>query len=343
LKFRRSYILAAVVGLVFATALGLRIQNGLRQTEQSLSPKTATVHADTNQPTDYVLHPQVVPSENEHGPRRILSLAPSITEIICALGMKDRLAGRTQYSDYLPGLENIEPVGAIQDANLNKIKALKPDLILTTSNSGRIIDGLNALGLEYHSVPHQSLAEVYQAIRRIGKLCARPTTAARLIQNLKMDIAALRAHNKTDSIEPKDVLVILGPLPVPPKAVWVAGPNLFLDELIHLAGHRNAAASVLDKPQGEIPLQNLLALNPDMILEFRNKPSHNQRKELYQSWSQLGQLKAIRNQQVYTMQGMHWLSAGPRIAIELHQIINLLNQQRSNRSHFDPDLSGKKS
>ncbi len=326
MKTKRSYILVAVVTLVFVSAVSLRIRNGLHQNENHLAPQKTINHTDTAQPTDYVLHPSVVSAEKNNGPKRILSLAPSITEIICALGMKDRLVGRTQFSDYLPGLEKIEPVGAIQDANLNKIKALAPDLILTTSNSGRLIDGLNALDIKYQAVPHESLAEVYQAITRIGELCDRPKTAARLVQNIKSDLAALQRQSKTNTAEPKNVLVVLGPLPIPPKATWVAGPGLFLDQLIHLVGHHNAAAQLLDKPQGEIPLQNLLALDPDMILEFRENPSKNQRQELYQSWSQLGQLKAIRNQQVYTMKGMHWLSAGPRIALELHKIINLLNK-----------------
>ncbi|UCD28814.1 MAG: ABC transporter substrate-binding protein, partial [Planctomycetota bacterium] len=191
-----------------------------------------------------------------------------------------------------------------------------------------VIDNLRALDLPHLAVPHGSIADVYQAITLIGNRCDRPQTARRLINLIRSDIDALKMSARALNIVPKRLLVVLGSMPVPPKATFVAGPASFLDNLVEMAGHTNIAHEVLKDAYGEIPLENLRILDPEVILEFRDQPDTKQMDQLYGSWSEVGMLQAIQHRRVRSIGGPQWLSAGPRIAVELHRFITVLSEFR---------------
>lgn len=320
MKSFRGVIWIAGAAVVLAL-VGLRVRDALRAPVVVPDAPATRPTVDIPCPTDYVLHPPVVAEEANSGPRRIISLAPSVTEILFALGMGDRIVGRTPYCHHPPQVESIETVGAIMDANLARIQALDADLVLATANSGRLIDGLNALGIRYESVPHASIGEIHTAIERIGQLCDRPKTAAALNAAIREDIAALTRQVADLDLPSREVMITLGPLPIPPQATWVAGPGLFLDELLRLAGQRNAVAGAVFDTQGELPLEKIVVLDPEVILEFREPVTTQAMSDLYTSWSRLGQMQAIEHQRVRSLGGKEWLSAGPRVAIELHQFV----------------------
>ena len=113
---------------------------------------------------------------------------------------------------------------------------------------------------------------------------------------------------------------------MPPKSVWAAGPGSFLDGLLELAGHTNAARGALKVSHGEIPLARMRILDPEVILEFREDVTDADKIDLYQTWAEVGDLQAIREQRVRSVGGREWLSAGPRIAIALHRLVTSLSE-----------------
>jgi len=323
----RRYVLVMFVGFVAAGAIGLRLRSHLARHRAGswTGAVTSRPAARIPLPRDYVVDPWVSPDEMAAGPRRIVSLAPSVTEIVCALGMRDRLVARTRYCRWPPGIESLPAVGVMAERNYGMVKALDPDLVLAAANSGDTAADLSRLGLPCHTVPHEGLDEVYAAIESIGQLCDRPKTAGALTALIRADIQRLRRVAAQLDVRPKRVLVLFGELPVPPKALFVSGPGLFLDSLVELAGHRNAARQLLKSSQGEIPLEVLRVLDPEMILEFRNESDGRGMDEVYRAWSRVGDLQAIRQGQVRCVGDLEWLSAGPRIAIELHRFIMVLS------------------
>lgn len=325
---RSRVLLVLLVAGVFAVAAGLRARSLLVTEKVKLRPQghPAAWAAALPTPRDYVACPQVDPDEADRGPARIISLAPSISEIVCALGLRDRLVGRTPYCLYPPAIRSVMAVGALQDPNFEKIRSLSPDLVLVTANSGRLADGLRQLGIRYEPIPHDTLEEVYQAIERVGRVCDRPATAARLAASLRANVESLRAAAARHNLARRRVLVSLGELPVPPRAVWVAGPGSFLDGLTELAGCVNAAAGLLKVSHGELSLEGVRAANPDVILEFRENPDERTLLDLYRTWSELGDLEAIRLQRVRSLGGVEWLSAGPRITLSLHRFVIVLSE-----------------
>lgn len=322
---RRTNVLLAIVAVVFVTAIILRVRSERFAPGVSTTRPAANLHTlALPRPHDYVAEPRVDPSEVQRGPRRIISLAPSITEILCALGLADRLVGRTPYCQYPPAIQSVEAVGALMDPNLARIKALEPDLVLTTINSTQLNDGLAALNVRFEAVPHNSLEQIYVAIERIGVLCDRPATARQLNDGIRADLDALVASRRVMGIPAYRTLVSLGAIPVPPRAMFVAGPGLFLDELLRLAGGTNAAAELLSRSEGEVPLEVLLTLGPEVILEFTDQDTPRRRDDLYQSWRAVGVVPAFEHQRIGVIGGLEWLSAGPRIALELHRFISVL-------------------
>ena len=110
---------------------------------------------------------------------------------------------------------------------------------------------------------------------------------------------------------PLRVLIVCGDMPVPPAAVWVAGPKLFLDALLRASTHQNAAAELLKAHAGEIPLERLVVLDPEVILSFPAvMPTERDMIELYRSWSPVACMQAIRDQRVRALGGPEWLAPG---------------------------------
>ncbi len=322
---RVQFILVIALGV--GAALVLRWQFSPKEDPSSSSTPSiaATSRPSQPEPTDYTQHPVIAPEEADRGPARIISLAPSITETLCALGLKDRLVGRTQYCLHPPSvIEQAPAVGALMDTNLERITMLEPDLVLATANSRQVIDRLNRLGITCEPVPHETLEDVFLAIDRVGELCHRPESAALLNRRIRADMDAQCEAAKAMKLPSRNVLVTTGPLPVPPRSLWVAGPGSFFEELLHLTGHSNAAKG-LETSFTEMSLVTLMQTNPEVILEFREVDDPLTRDELYREWSRFDSLDAIRNRRVRTVGELEWLSAGPRVAIALDRLITTLS------------------
>lgn len=324
----RSRLLAICVLLVFSFAVTMRVRSHMQQWQQRETlelpaPSQATLALPL--PRDYVVNPYVVPTEADAGPARIISLAPNITETLCALGLRDRIVGRTQYCEHPPGIEQVPSVGALMDTHFAKIQALEPDLVFTTANSERVIESLEALNLKHASVPHDSLEDLFLAIEQIGHHCQRPQTAAALSAAIQAELRTLSRAARKRFSDPMQVLICIGQLPVPPDAVWVAGPDSFLDSLLRLAGHHNASSGVLKASYGQLSLATLAAMKIDAILTFSNPLQPEAARDLYQQWSQLEGINAIQQRQVLRVGGKQWQSAGPRVAIALHHFIRVLS------------------
>jgi len=271
---------------------------------------------------DYVAHPIVDPAERDNGPRRIISTSPQLTELCCALGLLDRLVGRSRYCRYPPAVRSIPSVGALIDLNLEQCMRLQAELILVSGRSELIRQRLDSVGLRYVRLPDRSLADIYQAIERLGTLVDRPRTARALVGRIRQDLMGLSRYRAT---RPLRVLMVTGKMNVPPRAPWVAGPGSYLDSLLRLAGHENAAAD-LARPYGQVSLEYVACTDPDAIVEFRPEERISPRDEerAYVAWSMVGRLSAVRNGRVYVLGGQVHLVPGPRVAETLRQIMLVL-------------------
>ena len=310
MSIRRVLALCPPIAALLLSAACDRQNAPAKTPRRPASQSVATAPAVTL--TDWVVHPPVADAERTTGCSRLLSAAPNITEICCALGLRDCLVGRTRYCTYPPSIQQVPSIGALNDLNAEALLEIKPDLILLSGTSRAIADRLAGLGLKFETVPDVSLTDLYTAIARIGALTGRAQTAALLAEGIRADLGAVAARFTG---RPKArVLVVTAPLADPPTRVDAAGPGSFYDDLLQLAGDTNAA-----EPSGRsfapLGLEFVLRADPDVIVELA--PDSTSRlagdADALRVWAKVGPLYAVARGRVHVLIGPQFFLLGPRI------------------------------
>lgn len=192
--------------------------------------------------------------------RRVVTLAPSLTEAVIALGLTDRLVGVSRY-DELPEVARLTRVGGFIDPSVEAVLALKPDLVLVQPAPGnqRPVEKMAELGAPVLALPMHSVAQVLTALREMGRALGVPQRADALAADLERRREAVRARARIGP-HPK-VLFVYGFEPL-----VVAGPGSFADELLRDAGGRNAADQA-DSPYPVYPVESAVRAHPDVVID----------------------------------------------------------------------------
>ncbi|HXK60688.1 MAG TPA: cobalamin-binding protein [Acidobacteriota bacterium] len=194
--------------------------------------------------------------------KRIISLAPSLTETLFALGVGDQLVGVTSYCNYPAEAKAIEKVGDFINPSLEKIVSLRPDLILAEHwSSSKISKRLSQLGLEVvETTSPSSIDQVYELIRQVGEATGRNREADKRIAEMKERIAAARLRAARFRFRPSIYVEI-----DPPS--WTVGRRSYTSEAILIAGGRNLFDDV-NRPSLLVSKEMVLQKDPDVILSF---------------------------------------------------------------------------
>ncbi len=262
---------------------------------------------------DRVAKPIVAPDEVDQSCPRLLSTAPNVTEICCALGLADCLVGRTRFCTYPPAAANVTSIGDLYSLNAEVLLQLNPDLILVSGASRGITSKLDRLDLRYETLPDVTIADLLTSIKLVGQLTNRPQTAELLADQTNQDLARVAA---TYAGEPaRRVLVVTAPLSNPPTHISAAGPGSFYDDLLCRAGHTNVAAASA-RPFAELSFEFILKANPEVIIEL--VPNSDQRptvdRDARAAWARVGPLQAVSTDRVHVLRGPQHFILGPRIA-----------------------------
>ena len=257
-------------------------------------------------------------------PERIISAAPSNTEILFALGLGDKVVGVTNYDNYPEEVAQIEKIGEMSPLNLEKIVALKPDLILAYAVSqGKEILRLRELGFKVIDVDPSNLEETFQSIMRIATICGVPERGESLVQELSGRVEKIKAKVSqiTNSKRPK---VFIGSTFEP---IWTAGANTLCDELITLAGGQNIAGS----SSGWIAISPELVAQaePDIIIIPTGAMNPGEESKIKENISQRpgwSNLPAIKNQKIFIVNEDLFYRAGPRSVEALEWLYEIFHQ-----------------
>lgn len=243
-------------------------------------------------------------------PSRIVSLAPSVTETLFALGLGDRIVGVTSYCNYPPEAETKERVGDTQRPGIEKIIALKPDLVIivTASQLEQFVTRLDDLGVPVYVSNPSNVEDVLESIDRLGELTGSAERARYLSSSLRARIEAVRAR-VSQQPQPK-VLMILGNEPL----ITVGGTS-FINDLITRAGGRSISSDEKnDYPQ--YSLESAVAKQPEVIFLQSGEPDLPER---------LKQTPAARAGRVYQLDSDLLLRPGPRIVDGLEQMASRIH------------------
>ena len=191
-------------------------------------------------------------------PERIVSVAPTPTEILFAVGAGDQIVGVDDYSDYPVAAANLTKVGAYP-LNLESIVALEPDLIVSGDLVPRAqLDQLEAQGIPYVLFADRTLEDVFKTIQLAGVITGHVTEADDLVQSLSERVEAVTNKTLAAGVSRPEVYVEYYPM-------WTYGPGSFGDDLIKLAGGRNIAENTSSE-YPEITSEFIIAEDPEIIV-----------------------------------------------------------------------------
>lgn len=244
-------------------------------------------------------------------PKRIISVAPSNTELLFALGKGSSLVGRSEWDDYPAEVKAIENIGGFFPPNYEKIVSLKPDLVLLISGSDEARDKLtNEYKLTTFVVDPQNFDQLYEGIGQLGRILNAQEQAAKLVADMQKAVNEVREKAARATTRP----VVF-------YEVWhdplqTVGPDTFIDDMITLAGGVNAAASAKDRwPQ--FSLEQLAAANPDIIVAGSADAAQAARER--KGWESLkavkeGKVLGLPDQNLFVrpgprlIQGLRWMA-----------------------------------
>jgi iron complex transport system substrate-binding protein len=252
-------------------------------------------------------------------PQRIISLVPSATETIFALGGEDRLVGRTDFCDYPPAARAKTSVGGMINPSLEAIVALKPDLVIVTSsgNSEETFKRLARLKIPVYQVGAERMAEVKDVTRRLAALTGREAAVVPLLDAVDRRVAAVRDAVKAHG-RPR-VLYVLWPDPL-----IVPGRRALVTELIDIAGGDSlTAADADDYPR--YSLEAAVAKSPEVIV-LANHGSRSGPIAL-DRWRRLTSLPAIKTGRVHSVDGNLMHRYGPRVLDGLDQLARAIHPE----------------
>ncbi|MFZ0483835.1 MAG: cobalamin-binding protein [Desulfobacterales bacterium] len=277
----------------------------------SLEP-TATAKTVTDQLGRHVTVPDT--------PQRVISLAPSITEIVFALNQGHRLQGVTTYSDFPSEAVKLPKVGSYVHLDLEKIVALKPDLCIAIKdgNPRMIAQRIESLKIPVYAVNPNNLETIMKTVLEVGALLNAKDQADRLVQNMELRIQKVKSLVAKSTHRPR-VFFQIGVSPI-----VSVGTHTFIHELIDIAGGTNLAAGAISYPR--FSRERVLALSPEIIII-----TSMARKALFEKvkaeWEKWPNMPAVRNRHIYVEDSNFFDRPTPRLVDGLELLLRLIHPE----------------
>jgi iron complex transport system substrate-binding protein len=230
-------------------------------------------------------------------PQRIVSLSPDLTEIIYGVGAFNRVVAVSNYDTYPPETAKLPRLGQLHSPNLEALTALKPDLVVINKAQAPFMEEtLKELGLRILVTSNQSIQEVYTAMMSIGRATGNESGALKLVEQTRAGLD--RVARKTAALPKQPLVLIVDRTPGTLRDLYTATDGSYLAELVEIAGGHIMVQPV---PHGykKLAKEELLALNPAMILDLVQGPKSRFSGDPLEPWQELPELEAVRKHKVY--------------------------------------------
>ena len=238
-------------------------------------------------------------------PRRVISLAPSLTDTVVALGKAKALVGVTRY-DTAPEVAALPRVGGFLDPSPEAVVALQPDLVLWMTDGAAfpVVKRIASLGAPVLAIPIVGVADVLAAARIVGEALGDPAGGERLARSLRDAVAA--ARERAAGRRPVRVLFVVGRDPL-----VVAGPGSYPDELVRIAGGDDVVGG--DRPWPVYSLERAIADDPALVIDGAIE-------EPVDGIHRLDAIPAVKRGSVYRLRDDTALRPGPRLVRALDEL-----------------------
>ena len=259
------------------------------------------------------------------GPRRIVSLVPSVTETLFAVGAGPQVVGVSSYDREPPDVAGLSRVGALIDPDVERILSLRPDLVIVYASQTDLREQMRRAGIPTWPFAHAGLADVARITKEIGSLTGHARDGDALAASITEQLARVRA-GVAGRARPT-VLLVFGREPLALRNIYASGGIGFLHDLIEVAGGVNVFADVR-RESVQATTELILSRAPEVIIELRPEGLSNPSREQGErdAWSILAAVPAVRNRRVHFLSGSEFVVPGPRIVRAAEKIAAAIRQ-----------------
>ncbi|MGB1719716.1 MAG: ABC transporter substrate-binding protein, partial [Candidatus Latescibacterota bacterium] len=257
-------------------------------------------------------------------PMRIISLAPSNTEMLFALGVENRVVGVTEYCNYPPKADSLGKVAGFNTVNLEKVVEARPDLVLAIrGNDMESLRSLRQLGIPVFSLDVQNLDQVSSALRRLGTLLGVEQHANILADSLAYRVRLVRREREAIAEKPSVMWGFWG------EPIYTAGAGTMIDDVIETAGGENVGR-LAKGTWPQISLETVIEWAPEVIITTHvpgGADSLSKEVDRLRETEGWKRVPAVRSGRIYHVEGDWLLRPGPRLVHALQAVTKLLHEK----------------
>jgi iron complex transport system substrate-binding protein len=257
-------------------------------------------------------------------PKRIVAIGPNSAEIVCALGACDAIVGVSKFCVYPPELKDRPQVGGQFDPDLERITALRPDLVITRGSHGGLERLCEERGIAVYHDETDSFEGVEKAVMELGALLGREEEAKKVNSEFRAKLDEIRAQ-VSGKRRPR-VFLTVSRQPDRLANIMTAGRGTFLHEMIEIAGGINVFGDV-EMRYPQVSPEAVLAKQPDVIIELLPEVvlTAELESQLRKQWAELGPLPAAKRNRVYFLTDDHCLIPSPRYHVIVEKVARILH------------------
>lgn len=251
--------------------------------------------------------------------KKIISLAPSITETLFLLGVEDNIIGVSEYSNYPEKAKSIQTVSTITDMNLELILNLDPDIAFILPSQIKFKEQLTEMGIKTYVTDQRSIDKIITSIKLIGDELKISAVAKSICDSLETIMKNVRSVKKKD----KNILISIGrDYSSDINFIYSTGRNTFLDDILTLLGYANALES--DIPYPKISAETIIRIDPDIIIDLIPLSNSDDISRAKISWNSLPTISAVKNEKIYLFTSDYTTIPGPRIFKFIQELSEIL-------------------
>ncbi len=252
-------------------------------------------------------------------PQRIISLSPSNTEIVYALGLEDRLVGVTTYDNYPEAVKNKPQVSQYSTVDVEKVVSYKPDLILASNiQKTGAIPAFDKLGIAVITLEPETIEETLNDITLIGRISSNTKQAETLVADLQNRIKTV-TDKLTTSEKPRTFFLTWH------DPIWTAGSNTVIGELMTKAGGTNIAADL--NGHSQIDLESVIQRNPQIIFVMSSMGDQDSSYSYVKNEPRFQATDAVKKNQVYKVDSDIFGRTTPRLVDGLETMAKLIQPE----------------
>ena len=261
----------------------------------------------------------IIPQKAE----RIISLAPSITETVFAIGAGERLVGNTDWCNYPEAAKAIPRVGGYMTLNSEHALMVNPDAIVLLAEHAHLRSKATELGIGVITLENKTVADILNSISTLGNVLGHKEEATRLIEQLNARMENIREKNSGRQ-KPRVLITVgrnMGCEGI--DSVCCVGRPPFHNELVEMAGGENACTLPLPYPR--ISAEGLLKMDPDIIIDLLDShATSNDIEKARAEWIKNDKLRAVQTDRIHVLAGDYTVVPGPRFILLLEHFADII-------------------